>query len=280
MSTSHHRPTTVQIRRSRLVALVVAVAALAAVVTWAVTAFAFDGNGSTRLRRARRRPWSTTRLPPASLHCSDRRPAVQGYMSYLGQRRAGRAEGPSIMSLTPAGLAGGALGTGYALPTAQNGSSDRVDPGLDEPADAAVHEGDHEPDVRPARGRSRRAAVTHVTPGGESNHSPLLAGGRQREKMTNRTNQMTDRGPSPAPSRSQFPPAARGGRSCIPTISSSPRVGAPSRRAASGFRMRCTTRSRTTRSTPSCPSSSWSGSARRARACSSSRPRSASNAGS
>ena len=62
MSTSISAPTTVQIGRSRLVALVVAVSALAAVVTWVVTAFAFDSGALGR--RARRRPWSTTRSPP------------------------------------------------------------------------------------------------------------------------------------------------------------------------------------------------------------------------
>ncbi len=45
-------------------------------------------------------------------------------MSYLGQRTGGdTTPTPSIMSLTPAGLAANALGTGYALPSAQKGPS-------------------------------------------------------------------------------------------------------------------------------------------------------------
>jgi hypothetical protein len=101
-------PATVEIKRGRLFGLVVGIAALAAAVTWAISAYAFQSGGST-----------TTAAP-----------TVQGYMSYLGPhpttgtptvQRSGvdTTRSPSIMSLTPADLAGNALGTGYALPSAQ-----------------------------------------------------------------------------------------------------------------------------------------------------------------
>jgi hypothetical protein len=73
-------------------------------VTWVLSAYAFDSGGS-----------STTAATA---------PAVQGYMSYLGQHTgADTNRAPSIMSLTPAGLAANALGTGYVLPSAQKGPS-------------------------------------------------------------------------------------------------------------------------------------------------------------
>jgi hypothetical protein len=73
-------------------------------VTWVISAYAFDSGRST-----------TTAATA---------PAVQGYMSYLGQRTGADAtRTSSIMSLTPAGLAANALGTGYALPSAQKGPS-------------------------------------------------------------------------------------------------------------------------------------------------------------
>ena len=78
--------------------------------------------------------------------------------------------------------------------------------------------------------------------------------------MTNRTNPRCQARASPARSRCRFPPAARGGRSCIPAhVRVRGEPAAPSRRAASGFRTRCTTRSPTTRSTPSCLESSLVG---------------------
>lgn len=115
MSTSITAPTSVQIGRSRLVALVVAVAALAAVVTWAVTAFAFDGNSSAAQNSQAAVVYNP--LPPASLHAT----VTAGPASTSAAQDARKVA--SIMSLTPAGLAGGALGTGYALPTAQTGPS-------------------------------------------------------------------------------------------------------------------------------------------------------------
>ena len=46
MSYSHSIPPTVQIRRGRLLGLIGVAAALAACVTWVVTAFAFDSGTS------------------------------------------------------------------------------------------------------------------------------------------------------------------------------------------------------------------------------------------
>ena len=93
MSTYPSIPTTVEIKRGRLFSLLAAVAVLAAAVTWILVAFAFDGGSS-----------STTATAA---------PAVQGYMSHP-RRDTGvdSTRTPSIMSVTPAGLAANALGTG------------------------------------------------------------------------------------------------------------------------------------------------------------------------
>jgi hypothetical protein len=89
-------PATVQIRRGRLVGLVGIVAAVAAAVTWLVLAVAFDSGTAVTLPSAQ----------PASVSVSS-----DGLASNV----------PSIMSLTPAQLAAGALGTGYQLPTKRSG---------------------------------------------------------------------------------------------------------------------------------------------------------------
>ena len=89
-------PATVEIKRGRFFGLVVAVAVLAAVVTGIVVSYGFDnGSGSTAS--------SKTVVPSGPSAAQD------------------AARVPSIMSLTPARLAGGALGTGYALPAVQSG---------------------------------------------------------------------------------------------------------------------------------------------------------------
>ena len=125
MSTYPSIPATVEIKRGRLFGLVVGIAALAAAVTWVLSAYAFDNGGSA------------TSAATA--------PAVQGYMSLprpapgYGDRHA-RSPGLHVLPgpahrrghdwgsrrscpLTPAGLAANALGTGYALPSAQKGPS-------------------------------------------------------------------------------------------------------------------------------------------------------------
>jgi hypothetical protein len=98
MSVSASIPATVHIRRSRLVGLVALVAALAAAVTWLVLALAF-GEGSTK----------TISSPQAS------------EVSTISSAAQDARRIPSIMALTPARLAAGALGTGYALPDARSG---------------------------------------------------------------------------------------------------------------------------------------------------------------
>jgi hypothetical protein len=106
MSTYPSIPATVEIRRGRLIGLVVAVAVLAAAVTWILVAVAFDGGSPTTSATAA--------------------PTIRGYMSTFGTHPAvvtdtPAAQGRSIMSLTAADLAAHALGTGYALPSAQKG---------------------------------------------------------------------------------------------------------------------------------------------------------------
>ena len=95
MSTYPSVPATVEIKRGRLVALVTAVAVAAAAVTFILVSFAFDNSTSAKPVRA-----AIPSLPSAADDA----------------RRV-----PTIMSLTPARLAGNALGTGYALPTPQRG---------------------------------------------------------------------------------------------------------------------------------------------------------------
>jgi hypothetical protein len=91
-------PTTIQIRRSRLLGLLVAVALLTAAATWALSSLALGNSSST-----------TGASPQASVPSSISRAAQDA------QRV------PSIMTLTPARLAAGALGTGYALPSVHRG---------------------------------------------------------------------------------------------------------------------------------------------------------------
>jgi hypothetical protein len=98
MSASTSVPATVQIRRSRLVGLVGLAAALAAALTWVVLAFALDSGSSSAAPSPR---------------------AVAAGLGPSPMQEAARD--PSIMSLTPAQLAAGALGTGYQLPTADRG---------------------------------------------------------------------------------------------------------------------------------------------------------------
>ena len=97
MNASTAIPATIEIRRSRLLWLVCAVGVLAAAVTWSLVAVAFDGGsgGATRVQ--------APVVVPASSAAQD------------------AARVPSVMDLTPAELAGGALGTGYALPSVEQG---------------------------------------------------------------------------------------------------------------------------------------------------------------
>jgi len=98
MNVSTTIPATVQIGRGRLFGLVGVVAALAAVITWMLLVLAFDNGTSVATSSVR-----TDAFAPVSSAAQDARRV------------------PSIMSLTPAQLAAGALGTGYALPSVRNG---------------------------------------------------------------------------------------------------------------------------------------------------------------
>lgn len=99
MNVSTAVPATVEITRSRLLALIAAAAMAAAAITWMLVAIAFDDSASSTLSRRSPAP------APISSAASDARKV------------------PSIMALTPARLAAGALGTGYALPTVETGPS-------------------------------------------------------------------------------------------------------------------------------------------------------------
>jgi hypothetical protein len=112
MSVSPSIPATIEIRRGRLIGLVAAVAVVAAAVTWFLVAFAFDNTSSTANSIGLRTIAVGNPHPPASPH-----------FTVAGPTRASQdaRKVPSIMSLTPADLEGGALGTGYALPTTQSG---------------------------------------------------------------------------------------------------------------------------------------------------------------
>lgn len=138
MSVSASIPTTVQIRRTHLLGLVVGVAALAATVTGVVLALAFDtGGASEAASRAQATPAATKATPSASVAIaaqyargfgSSMTPAQlasgstpTGSVAAAAQYARGFGSSMSIMSLTPAQLAARALGTGYALPTSQSG---------------------------------------------------------------------------------------------------------------------------------------------------------------
>jgi hypothetical protein len=88
-------PATVQIRRSRLVGLIGVAAALAAAISWVALSFTADGGSASR--------------PASALPAAASSPLQDA------------ARDRSIMSLTPAQLAAGALGTGYQLPIARTG---------------------------------------------------------------------------------------------------------------------------------------------------------------
>jgi hypothetical protein len=101
MNVSTTTRATVEIRRSSLLGLVAAAAVLAAVVTWALSAYALDTGGGKA---------QTSRPGSGSVHAAvSAEPTVAS-----GSREA------LIMSITPAALAAGALG-GYALPSSQPG---------------------------------------------------------------------------------------------------------------------------------------------------------------
>jgi hypothetical protein len=124
------------VKRGRLFGLVVGIAALTAAVTWAISAYAFDNGGSSATGAVPADVIGNPLplLPQATI--SSAAPVVGSYFptpQHLAQVGGGYTVGggqtqdvrrhPSIMSLTAADLAANALGTGYALPSAQKGPS-------------------------------------------------------------------------------------------------------------------------------------------------------------
>lgn len=112
MSVSASIPATVQIRRGHLLGLVGLAAALAACVTWVVTAVAFDNGTSGAVSRSTSA--SASQRVPGTFTMT--RKQIEGLSTMAQQTR--RHVDP-LMSMTPAQLAGVGLGTGYQLPSAQ-----------------------------------------------------------------------------------------------------------------------------------------------------------------
>ena len=113
MSVSASIPTTVQIRRGHLLGLIGVAAALAACVTWVVTAFAFDAGTSGAVSSST--SVSASHQAPATFTAT--RKQIEG-LSTMAQQTASHAD--PLASMTPAQLAGVGLGTGYQLPNAQS----------------------------------------------------------------------------------------------------------------------------------------------------------------
>jgi len=113
MSVSASIPATVQIRRSHLLGLIGVAAALAACVTWVVTAVAFDDGTSGAVSRSA--SVSASQRVPATFTLT--RKQIEG-LSTMAQQTASHAD--PLLSMTPAQLAGVGLGTGYQLPNAQS----------------------------------------------------------------------------------------------------------------------------------------------------------------
>jgi hypothetical protein len=123
MSVSAYIPPTIQMRRSRLLGLLAAVAAVAAAITWAVAAFATNTGTETATR--------SQSVPPAEQVAAVKQFAngiskiAQAQQNAavrdaLGLRPQSTRSVRSVMDLTPGDLAGGGL-WGYALPSRQSG---------------------------------------------------------------------------------------------------------------------------------------------------------------
>ena len=117
MSYSHSIPPTVQIRRDRLPGLIGVVAALAACVTWVVTALAFDTGTSRTVSSSQATSPRVGAAQQGSATFTMSRQQIEGLSTMAPQ--SGRLADP-LMSMTPAQLAGVGLGTGYQLPNAQS----------------------------------------------------------------------------------------------------------------------------------------------------------------
>jgi hypothetical protein len=132
MSVSASIPATVQIRRGHLLGLIGLAAALAACVTWAVTAVAFDDGTSGAVSRSaspsasqgvpatftltRKQIEGLSTMAPRTATFTMTRKQIEG-LSTMAQQTGRRAD--PLLSMTPAQLAGVGLGTGYQLPNEQ-----------------------------------------------------------------------------------------------------------------------------------------------------------------
>jgi hypothetical protein len=112
MSVSASIPATVQIRRGHLLGLIGLAAALAACVTWLVTAVALDDGTSGAVSRSASA--SASQRVPATFTMT--RKQIEG-LSTMAPQTASHTD--PLLSMTPAQLAGVGLGTGYQLPNAQ-----------------------------------------------------------------------------------------------------------------------------------------------------------------
>ena len=155
MSVSGSIPATVQIRRGHLLGLIGAVAALAACVTWVVTAFAFDTGTSGAVSSSQSTATSAAaQRAPATFTMT--RKQTEGLSTMAPQ--TGRHADP-LMSMTR--CAARRSWAGNRVPAAERSEiADRGGhPHLDEPGDTAVHRVGHEPHVRAARRRRRGPAL-------------------------------------------------------------------------------------------------------------------------
>ena len=148
MSYSHSIPPTIQIRRDHLLGLVGVAAALAACVTWVVTAFAFDTGTSVAVSSSHA---TATRVAAAQQHAATftmTRKQIEG-LSTMAQQ-TGRHDDPLHVDDTCPARRRRARNR---VPAAERtGLAERGGrPYIDEPRDAALHRVDHEPRLRPAR---------------------------------------------------------------------------------------------------------------------------------
>jgi hypothetical protein len=128
MTVSPSIPDTIEIRRSRLFGGALVVAAAAAGLTWALLAFAFDTSSESSVPRSNIGSIPAGLATPAGIvRQAEQYGRGLSNVGMLGAPASTSSAAldaqrvPSIMSLTPARLAAGALGTGYALPTVHRG---------------------------------------------------------------------------------------------------------------------------------------------------------------